>query len=229
MSPTFTDYQPDAIAVSAATHCSTIQHTATHCNNTSIIYVTPLLSLREPVFTDNQQGNCSHCNNTLQHTLQHTATTCCCSVSLYSQITSKATAATATTHCNTRYNTLQQHVQSPASCRCLPLRELMQRDLSIRTTFTDCQPGAIAVSSAKNCNTIQHTATRYNILQHNTTYCNIIQHTATAFQSPARRHCCLCVSALALASTAGSLPNKRAKFQTCVCECVCVCVYVCVC
>jgi len=151
MSPTFTNYQPDAIAVSAATHCSTIQHTATHCNNTSILYETPLLPLRDPVFTDNQQGNCSHCNNTLQHTLQHTATTCtiasktpllasawayaqrpinenyiyrtparhyCCLFgkklqhdttycNMYSQITSKATAATATTHCNTHYSTLQ--------------------------------------------------------------------------------------------------------------------------
>ena len=48
-----------------------------------------------------------------------------------------------------------------------------------KAPLTPYTPVAIALSDARGCNTLQHTATHCNTLQHTATHCNTLQHTAT--------------------------------------------------
>ena len=134
-----------------ATHCTTLQHTATQCNNTyNIPDVRPWTSMKyewSPSLLFTSRYMAPH-GATLQHTAIH------CTILQH-----------------TRCSSLNVYVRKQKSFSSSGL------DRNIRQhTATQCNT---VQHSATHCNTLQHTATHCNILQHTATHCNTLQQTAT--------------------------------------------------
>jgi len=200
-----------------ATHCNTLQRTATHRLQHFATYSTPLLL---PLHRDAKQH--THCH-TMQHTETHrkyTATHCSLPVSTLLSILPSAVEAfehiesifTNAIHCNTR-----QHIAT----RCNTLQHAathyntrVSAVLSILPTAVEVFERIKSVSyTATHCNTLQHAATRCNTLYrtrvhlainadnrgrgiaairirlHTATHGNTLQHTATHLRPPCYRCC----------------------------------------
>jgi len=129
-----------------ATHCKTLQRTATHCNK-------PQLTLHTVVLAGSLQLTC----NTLQHTATHTAPNCnshCILLCWRVHCNSHAT------HCNILQHTLHQTATHTAYC-CVG-------------AFTATHMQHTQTRTAMHCNTLQHTAPHCNTLQHTATHCNTL-------------------------------------------------------
>jgi len=135
-----------------ATHCNTMQDTATHFNTsaTQLQYTARLqdmksmglVSVRDIVLTLQHTA-------TYYKTLQHTVTHC---------NTLQHDCNTTATRCNTTATQLQ-HTLFPEEMKSMGFMSV-----------TDMSP------------TFQHTATHCNTLQHTATHCNTMQNTATRLQ-----------------------------------------------
>ena len=122
-----------------------LQHTATHCNQTSYDQLEHFATLHHsPTFSNTLQHTATHCN-TLQRPVTH------CNRTSYDQLEHVATLQHSSTHCNklqhtaTHCNTLQSDNLSPTRTLC---------------------------HTKTHSNTLQHTPTLCNTLQHTATHCN---------------------------------------------------------
>ena len=140
----------------AATHCDTLQHTATTCSLCLFLCVYHCFCVASTCRFETgaeQLSSARHCN-TLQHaathcnTLQHTATHC-------------NTLQHIATHCNTLQHT---------ATHCNILHSNAHTIHPIRSNTLQ--------HAAAHCNTIRNT-----ILQHNATRCSILQYTATHYNT----------------------------------------------
>jgi len=126
-----------SIYIFCATHCNTLQHTATHCN--------------------------THCN-TLQHTATHSKMkecfpkhTCQCTYTRVSNTITKRTA----TRCNTCMFAMHMCLLFAAHCDAQHHSAIHCN--ALQHTATHCNT---LQHIATHCNTLQHTATHCNTLQH---------------------------------------------------------------
>ena len=184
-----------------ATHCNTLQHTATALAGNSTCAPPP------PSAT---QHNASHCNNATHcNTLQHTAPHC---NTLHQR--QQATAPVLLLFRQPR-NTLQHtatHCSTPqhTATHCTTLQHSATQCNTVQHTAT--APAGNSTCPPPPPSAMQHTAAHCSTLQHTATHCNTLQHTATA---PAGNSTCPhCV---------------RARVYVCVCVRVCMCVSACVC
>ena len=168
--------------LSPATHCNTLQHTATHCNSFS--HSLPFLS---PSFSHTQcmwgTSTASHCN-----TLQHTATQC--NTRTQCMWGTTATPCNTLQHTATHYNTLQHTVTRAHSVcgvnllcptfyhntHCNTLHHILTHRDTFCLTATHCDT---LQHTASHCNTLHHTASHCITFHHILTHCNPLQHTAT--------------------------------------------------
>ena len=136
----------------SATHCSTIQHTATPCNmlyNTAslqhVLFATQCYILIISLNLYHHSALLTTCSNTLQHNA---------------------------THCNTL-----QHMLSATQCYIFVISLNLYYHSALLTTCSNTlQHNAIRCNTlqhtATHCHTPPHTATQCNSLQHSTSYCN---------------------------------------------------------
>ena len=152
------------IRTHTATHCNTLQHTATHYNRYTSTYLYVL-----DAYAHTLQHTATHCNTLQQihkHILicvgcirvvctRHTQTQACvcCIHVLYTCVTHIKRLHT---HCNTLQHTATQ------ACVCC-IHVLYTCVTHIKRLHT-------------HCNTLQHTAAHCNTLQHTATNCNTLQH-----------------------------------------------------
>jgi len=154
-----------------ATHCNTLQHTATRHTTThnNTLQHTKAIEWVEFYVPLSLQHTATHCNtlntthDNTQQTQQHTATH---KSDRVSRILCDILTAThyntlqhTATHCNTTHGNTQQHT------RAIEWVELTVK-LSLQHIATHC--------NTTHSNTQQHTATHSNTLQHTATHCRWI-------------------------------------------------------
>jgi len=187
-----------------ATHCNTLQHTATPCLHES--HEMLISGAGESCVDNALQHTATHCN-TLQHTATRTATHCNTLpvyVARYAYQRHRLvvcrqrnamhcnTLQHAATHClHKSHETLisgacwlcvEMILHSTTCCstlqhtatRCNALSAHVARDAHQRRRSVVCRK-----DTSIHCNTLQHTATHCNTLQRTVTRCNTLQHTAT--------------------------------------------------
>jgi len=172
----------------AATHCNTLQHTATQWHHSALSLVPIVKSQHAATHCNTLQRNATHCN-----TLQHTATQCHYLSLWLVRICKSQHAATlcnalqkiATHCCNTLLHTATycytlQHrgeARAPTDVECTIFISSKKKKIeSHRLT-----PGHRSGGAHTHCKTLQHTATHCNALQHTRThYCDTLVHTAVA-------------------------------------------------
>ena len=148
----------------AATHCNTLQHTATHERDYCSYSGKSLHHIKPTKRNYALQHTATYCN-----TLQHTATYC-----NIQQHTA--------THCNTQQHTAIRHLayqmhddSTPqhAATHCNTLQHTATHCNTLQHTASHC---SMLRYTATHCNTLQHTATHCITLHHTATHCNILQY-----------------------------------------------------
>jgi len=134
----------------AATHCNTLQHTATHCNT---LHICISYTCRTNVYT------CHIHTHTLCNTLQHTPCKVLCNT-LQHITTHHNTLQHTAIHCNTLQHTAPYTATYCNKCRVVIVKGLMTLQEPQLETFTATHCNTIPLPET-HCNTMQYT------LQHN--------------------------------------------------------------
>jgi len=160
-----------------ATHCNTLQRTATHAPPVGAQHLICNTHTTSDLFR-RVVVNATYCN-TLQRTathwpprwsatfdLQHTRNIC--PQDLFCGVVGLQHTAT---HCNTLQHTATH-------CNTLTLSSIFCGVVGLQAPkdMSDCNT---LQHTATHCNAMQHTGTHWNTLQHTATHCNTLQHTAT--------------------------------------------------
>ena len=166
-------FEPSCTLQCTATHCTTLQHTATPTQCDRFF----CHDLRAFLHT------ATHCN-----ALQHTAMHC---TALHRTATHCNALQCTTPHCNilqhtTTHCSMLQHTAT--YCNILQHTATYCNTVSFVPTYqpsrleallTLCMACKALQHTATHCNTLQHTVTHCNTLHHIATHCNTLQHTAT--------------------------------------------------
>jgi len=143
--------------------CNTLQHAATHCN-----------------------APATYPYSTLQHTatnqkhIQHICNKPAVQCSVMSIVTHRLRKKIAT-HCNTLQHTVThlQHTHSTLQRTATHCDTFNKYATYVQHPCNARDENRHTLTSKKDCNTLQHTATHCSTLQHTATHCNTLQHTAT--------------------------------------------------
>jgi len=186
--------------LSRATHCNTLQHTATHYTQLQCVAVC-----------------CSDwfalANS--PHLFRALVLWCCLSLALLARTTSNLTCAISHTHIYTHTHShththTHTHIREPVmladgvtwgtATNCHTLHHIATHRNTPQHTATRCNTGTSSSNSmrkrkSRNIHsqqwtntTPQHTATHCNTPQHTATHCNTLQHTATHCNTPTHTH-----------------------------------------